>query len=200
MAEEKLQGSDRAEYGVTIVKNLADHLTEKYGGYGKRNLYEYLRFYRAYSDFVHLGNAQSSVSAGVPIVHLGSAQLQTLSWSHYRTLMQVPDEKARKWYEDETRKSGWNVKTLKRNISTQYYYRILQSSDPSVVEREMKELMSPYQDKLEFIKSPYIVEFLGMQEKRAYHESDLETNRNAGFRSAGYCIILAFPYRDIMPG
>lgn len=88
--------------------------------------------------------------------------------------MQVSDEKARKWYETETLRAGWNVATLKRNISTQYYYRVIQSSDPTRVEKEMKRLTSAYQDKLEFIKSPYIAEFLGMQENQSYLESDLE--------------------------
>lgn len=61
--EEELQGADRAEYGTTVIKNLSKHLTEKYGrGYSKRNLYEYLQFYRTYPDFVHLGNAQSAGS------------------------------------------------------------------------------------------------------------------------------------------
>jgi predicted nuclease of restriction endonuclease-like (RecB) superfamily len=123
---------------------------------------------------VHLESAQSSASEATSIVHLESAQLQTLSWSHYRTLMQVSDEKARKWYETETLRAGWNVATLKRNISTQYYYRVIQSSDPIRVEKEMKCLTSAYQDKLEFIKSPYIAEFLGMQENQSYLESDLE--------------------------
>lgn len=68
----------------------------------------------------------------------------------------------------------WSVKTLQRNVSTQYYYRILKSYDKESVREEMKELASPYEDKLEYIKSPYIAEFLGMQENRAYHESELE--------------------------
>jgi predicted nuclease of restriction endonuclease-like (RecB) superfamily len=88
--------------------------------------------------------------------------------------MQVLDKPARDWYEQEAIKEMWSVKTLQRNVSTQYYYRILKSYDKESVREEMKELASPYEDKLEYIKSPYIAEFLGMQENRAYHESELE--------------------------
>jgi predicted nuclease of restriction endonuclease-like (RecB) superfamily len=51
---------------------------------------------------------------------------------------------------------------------------MLKTQDKIGVENEMKELTSPYQDKLEFIKNPVIAEFLGMQENTSYYESDLE--------------------------
>ena len=88
--------------------------------------------------------------------------------------MQVEDESARSWYEKEAYEQTWSVRTLQRNISSQYYYRMLKTQDKTGVENEMKELTSPYQDKLEFIKNPVIAEFLGMQENTSYYESDLE--------------------------
>ena len=97
-----------------------------------------------------------------------------LSWTHYRVLLQVKDEIAREWYESEALKETWSVKTLQRNISSQYYYRILKTQGKSAVETEMKELTSEYQTKLEFIKNPVIAEFLGMKEDTSYLESDLE--------------------------
>ena len=63
---------------------------------------------------------------------------------------------------------------MQRNVSSQYYYRMLKTQVPDQVEREMKELTSQYQNKLEFIKNPVIAEFLGMQEDTSYLESDLE--------------------------
>ncbi len=86
----------------------------------------------------------------------------------------MEDEAARKWYAREAYGQMWSVRTLQRNISSQYYYRILKTQDKAGVEDEMKRLTSPYQDKLEFIKNPVIAEFLGMQEDVSYHESDLE--------------------------
>ena len=97
-----------------------------------------------------------------------------LSWTHYRTLMQVTDPNARAWYENEAYKQTWSVRTLQRNISTQYYDRMLLSHNSKAVENEMKQLTSEYQGKLEFIRNPVIAEFLGMQEDTSYLESDLE--------------------------
>lgn len=74
----------------------------------------------------------------------------------------------------EACEQGWSVRTLQRNVSSQYYYRMLKTQVPDQVEREMKELTSQYQNKLEFIKNPVIAEFLGMQEDTSYLESDLE--------------------------
>ncbi len=75
-----------------------------------------------------------------------------LSWSHYRTLLQVEDKTARNWYEKEALDQTWSVRTLQRNISSQYYYRMLQTPKSDMVENEMKEQTSAYQrDKYEFI-------------------------------------------------
>ena len=69
----------------------------------------------------------------------------------------------------------WGVRTLQRNISSQYYHRILQAQKQDVVEQEMKKLTSSYQkDKLEFIKNPVIAEFLGFSSNTNFTESDLE--------------------------
>lgn len=107
---------------------------------------------------------------------MNEARSQTgiLSWTHYRILTQVEDTTARKWYEKEAYEQVWSTTTLQRNVSSQYYYRILKSQDKQAVEDEMKKLTSSYQNKLEFIKNPVIAEFLGMQQDTSYLESDLE--------------------------
>ena len=174
IAEEALKNANRAEYGAAVIQNLSKYLTKEYGrGFGQRNLYEYLRFYRAYPEILHFENAKSDEDAQDGILHFGNAK-SLLSWTHYRVLIQELDPKARAWYEQEAYQQNWNAKTLQRNISTQYYYRMLKTSDPVGVEQEMLEKTSAYQNKLEFIKNPYIAEFLGMQENQSYHESDLE--------------------------
>ena len=85
---------------------------------------------------------------------------QFLSWSHYDVLLQVADQEARDWYASEAYDQSWSVRTLQRNISSQYYYRMLKTQDKNAVESEMKELTSPYQEKLEFIKNP-VIKILG---------------------------------------
>jgi predicted nuclease of restriction endonuclease-like (RecB) superfamily len=73
-----------------------------------------------------------------------------LSWTHYRILTQVEDTAARQWYEKEAYDQVWSTTTLQRNVSSQYYYRILKSLDKQTVEDEMKELTSSYQNKFMF--------------------------------------------------
>lgn len=98
-----------------------------------------------------------------------------LSWSHYAVLLQVKDSKARAWYEREAVEQTWSVRTLQRNVSTQYYYRMLQTQRQDLVENEMKELTAEYQnDKLEFIRNPVVAEFLGLSSNTDFTESDLE--------------------------
>lgn len=161
IAEEELQGLDRAEYGAKIIAKLAKELTDKYGkGFTKSNLYNFYSFYRLYPEIFH------TLSGKSPIV---------LSWSHYCVLLQVGDKAARDWYEKEAKEQTWSVRTLQRNISSQYYYRMLQTHRKDLVEEEMKEKTAEYQnDKYEFIKNPVIAEFLGLSSNTDYTESDLE--------------------------
>ena len=85
--------------------------------------------------------------------------VKLLSWSHYAVLLQVEDVEARDWYAKEAYDQTWSVRTLQRNVSSQYYYRMLKTQSPLQVETEMKELTSSYQNKLEFIKNPIVAEF-----------------------------------------
>ena len=160
IADEELNGESRAEYGAEVIKKLSKDLNAQYGkGYTKTNLYNFYSFYKMYPEIFHSESGKSNVK---------------LSWTHYRVLIQVKDEIAREWYENEALRETWSVKTLQRNISSQYYYRILKTQDKTAVEAEMKKLTSEYHAKLEFIKNPIIAEFLGMREDTSYLESDLE--------------------------
>ena len=99
-----------------------------------------------------------------------------LSWTHYRVLLQVEDKAARDWYTKEAAEQTWSVRTLQRNISSQYYYRLLKSQNPEPVKQEMEKLTAGYQaDKLEFIKNPMITEFLGLSGSTDFTESKLES-------------------------
>ena len=69
------------------------------------------------------------------------------------------------------------MRTLHRNIDTQYYYRLLQSGEKESVMQEMLEKNYNYQqDKFEFIKNPVVVEFLGLTPDASFNETDLETS------------------------
>ena len=98
-----------------------------------------------------------------------------LTWTHYRRLLDVSDTAARKWYEQEAFNQTWSVRTLDRNISTQYYYRLIASQHKEAVEAEMEAKTKEFQqDKLEFIKNPVVAEFLGLSATTDFTESDLE--------------------------
>ena len=161
IAEEELGGQERSEYGLQIIKKLSKELTNRYGkGYDKGTLYRCLKFYKMFPEIVASLRQQSGA---------------ILSWTHYRILIQVEDKSARDWYEKEAAEQTWSVRTLQRNISSQYYYRMLGTQKKELVESEMKELTAPYQnDKLEFIKNPVVAEFLGFSQNTDFTESDLE--------------------------
>ena len=126
IASEELQGEDRAKYGAEIIKKLAKELSVEYGrGYTKSNPYSFYSFYKTYPEIFQTSSGKS---------------VGLLSWSHYAALLQVKDEKARDWYEKEAVEQTWSVRTLQRNISSQYYYRMLKTQKKELVESEMKNL------------------------------------------------------------
>ncbi len=160
IVEEEQGGASRAEYGKALLKNLAAELTPIYGNaYSVRRLRDYRQFYLYFKD-----------------IEIWHSRVPNLTWTHYRELLMVNDETARNWYMHEAAKEMWSVRTLHRNISSQYYHRLLQSQAKNVVIEEMKQLTAPMQnDKLEFIKNPVVAEFLGLAQNSQYTETELET-------------------------
>ena len=160
IAEEHLDEDGHAEYGKQVIRTLAMQLTAEYGGgFDFSSIYKYLRFYRAFPILDSLRPKSGNI----------------LSWSHYRVLLQVSDPEARRWYMNEAGEQTWSIRTLQRNISSQYYQRMLMSQHKDAVEKEMLEMTRPLQDRLEFIKNPVIAEFLGMSRNTDYTETELET-------------------------
>ena len=99
-----------------------------------------------------------------------------LPWTHYERLIRVEDKQAREWYAKEAFNEGWSYRTLNRNINTLYYERLLMSKKKQPVVNEMQDKTKAYQqDKLEYIKSPVVLEFLGLPEDISLAESKLET-------------------------
>ena len=97
-----------------------------------------------------------------------------LSWTHYRIILQESSKEARDWYEQEAARETWSTRTLQRNVSSQYYHRLLKSQDKTLVHDEMVKETSPLQDRLEHLKNPVVAEFLGFKNRTDYTESDLE--------------------------
>ena len=146
--------NDRAEYGKRLLEYLSAQLTAEFGqGFSVRNLRAMRQFYCCF-----------------PIRHTLCAEL---SWSHYRLLMRVPDEKARAFYADECAKSAWSVRQLERQIHTMYYQRILASQDKASVAAEI-QATEPKPEYEKIVKDPYVMEFLQIQPDTHVYENDLE--------------------------
>ncbi len=188
IARENLDGAERAEYGKKIITELSRDLTNKYGkGFDRISLYNYLKFYRCFPEIVGAVSQQSQIVDAVSRQSenavalrpqfgiLYSANPKLLPWTHYRELIRVEDAEAREWYEQEALREMWSTRTLHRNISSQYYYRLMQSGNKKKVTDEMHHLtQSMQQDKLGFMKNPVVAEFLGLQPNADFTETELE--------------------------
>lgn len=136
------------------IENLSKKLTEDYGaGFSQRNLRNMRKFYLLYQNW-------NTVCA-------------KLTWSHYRFLLRVENEKARQWYIEETIKEHWSSRQLDRQISTMYYERLLSSQDKSEVVAEAKDKLKDIIPE-QFIKDPYVLEFIDLKDYPALRESVLE--------------------------
>ncbi len=156
IVEEEQKGNERAAYGEGLIKGLSQRLIEEYGkGFSQRNLRSMRSFYLAF-----------------PILQTLSAKL---SWSHYLLILKLEDEKARHWYINECEVSNWSVRALERQINSHYFERILLSQDKQSVSDEVKEKTKElvYSAK-EFVKDPYVLEFLNLSQNERLYESDLE--------------------------
>lgn len=166
----------RAEYGEQVIKKLAKELSAKYGrGYQKSNLYLFVSFYQNHPDFFQLSTGKSlRLDTDEIFQSLTGKSPIRLSWTHYSIILQELSTEGRAWYEREAANEMWSTRTLQRNVSSQYYHRLLNSQDKEIVHDEMTALTRPLQDKLEYLKNPVVAEFLGFKNNTNYSESNLE--------------------------
>lgn len=199
IVEQEQHGEARAQYGKHVIEIASLTLTAEFGkGYSIANLKSFRKFYLTFK-YLQIGQTLSAQSADrqvskgqtpsvlsesdiqrMPSAELELAQIlpANLSWSHYERLMRIADEDERDWYMREAALEGWSVRTLDRNIGSQYYYRLLQTpeSKKGEVIDEMKKLTADYQkDRHKFMRNPVVAEFLGFSAESAYSETNLET-------------------------
>ena len=191
IVEEEQNGTSRAEYGKHVIEVASAALTKEFGkGFSYTNIANYKRFYLTFSDLQILQTVseefkkqkhqtlsdESSLLPQKGQTPPAQFELRFLPWSHYERLIRVEDKKAREWYAKEAFEQGWSFRTLNRNINTLYYERLLMSTKKQPVVDEMQDKTKAYQqDKLEYIKSPVVLEFLGLPEDTSLAESKLET-------------------------
>lgn len=180
IVEELQQGEPRAEYGKNLLKQVSADLTQKLGkGFSVQNLERMRNFYLIYSNSSkELRNSEifikSSKELRISEEEIITVKLLPISWSHYLFLMGIDNERERQFYEIESARNNWDLKTLKRQFDTGLYERLALSKDKEkVIELSQKghEITKPS----DIIKDPLILEFLGLDEKEVYSESELET-------------------------
>jgi predicted nuclease of restriction endonuclease-like (RecB) superfamily len=84
--------------------------------------------------------------------------------------MRVQNKEAQKYYLNEAAEQQWSVRTLERNINTLTYQRVL-SNQVTTNTPEISEI-NPISD---FIKDPYIFEFLNIEQPKNETELKIET-------------------------
>lgn len=173
IVEEEQSGADRAQYGQYILKELSEYLTKNFGkGFSVTNLKQMRQFYLVYAQD-QIGQTLSDQFKNHPTVSTGRKFF--LSWSHYLKLMRIENIDERHFYEVEAVKNNWSLRELNRQFDAALYERLALSIDKEKISQLAKkgQLVEKTSD---IVKDPYVLEFLGLEEKSGYSESDLETH------------------------
>jgi len=191
--------ADRAQlYGKALIQKLSLKLSNKLGkGFSKRSLEQFRKFYLEYQKITQTLSAQSfkgndespvkALSVGLAgddisifkgkkyeeICQALSVEFK-LSWSHYVVLLTVKALDKRKFYEIEAIDNSWGIRELKRQIASSLYERLAISRDKNEIQ-ELAEKGQIVQEPKDILKSPYVLEFLELEESLAYSEHELET-------------------------
>ena len=177
IVEHEQQGAARAKYGKELLKELSLRLTEEFGnGFSERNLRSFRSFYRTYQErSPQIWQKPSAKLALEPKSQKPSGQSPfTLSWSHYVLLLTIKNPEERSFYEIEATQSGWSLPELKRQLNSGLFERLALSRNKKQV-RLLAEKGHTVTQPSDMLKDPYILEFLGLEEKPTYSESDLES-------------------------
>lgn len=156
IVEEEQQGQERADYGTALIRHLSVRLTEEFGkGFDARELRRIRQFYLSFP--------------------IRDALRPELAWTHYRLLVRVEKAAARTWYMREAADQNWSTRALQRQINALYYERLRMSRDKAPVTEEMQARTTPLAlTPQDFIKDPYVLEFLGIPDAHPFRESELE--------------------------
>lgn len=156
IVEEEQEGQQRAEYGTQLIKKLSRSLSGEFGnGFSLANLKNFRQFYLTYPDFLKSYAARS-----------------LLSWTHYRLIMRVESPAARDYYMHEAASQNWTTRVLERNINSLYYERLLTS--PNNRKALIKQNTFKQNVITDFIKDPYVLEFLGVPDNYPIPEKTIE--------------------------
>ena len=156
IVEEEQAGASRAEYGQRVINDLAEKLSVEFGrGFDARELRRYRQFYLLFPKW--------------------DALRPELTWTHYRTLIRVENERARLYYMNEAALQNWSTRALDSQIERLTYERILSSQNQLIV-KEAEDAASRQAPltPADIIKDPYVLDFLGLPSGVNFYEKDLE--------------------------
>lgn len=146
IVEDELQGKSRADYGKGTLRKLSKQLTLEFGkGFDDSNLRNIRAFYKAFP--------------------IRDALRHELSWTHYRLLSRLESDEKRTFYINEAIASNWNSRELERQINSLSFER-------TIAEPKKKDSKTDIQN---YIKDPYIFEFLGLNAVEKNTERNLES-------------------------
>jgi len=197
IVKEEQRGKDRAAYGKEVIKALAERLTDEFGkGFSTSNLAYMRSFYLLYPDRTPIFQTPSgklrtaqidrTLSGRLPIFQTPSGKLKssstgpgplrpfTLSWSHYVFLLGIKNPGERSFYEIEAGQQNWTIRELKRHFDSGLYERLALSRDKKGIRRLAQEGQTVGHSR-DLLKEPLVLEFLGLDERSRYSESDLES-------------------------
>lgn len=160
IVEDEQGGKRRAQYGAQVLHDVSARLTKEFGrGFTAANLRNFRQFYQTFSW-----------------EEICDTVCSKLSWSHFRVLMRVEKPEARGWYANEAASQGWSVRALDRQVGTLFYERLLASRDRAGVAAEavLRIAEEAPTDPREFIRDPYVLEFLGLNAGPAIYEQKVE--------------------------
>ena len=200
IVEDEQQGKERAEYGKKVLKELSKRLSADFGkGFSERNLEQMRLFYLTYPisqttsakleideniSSNPLTNFKTLVNKSIPqtvsahlekeSIHEMASRKFNLSWSHYLKLIRIQNLDERSFYEIESAANNWTLKELQRQFDSGLYERLALSRNKEGI-KKLAEKGQIIEKPADFLKDPYILEFLNLPEQHQYSESDLET-------------------------
>lgn len=158
IVEHEQKGRRRAAYGEALLEDLSRRLTADVGvGFTPTNLRYMRQFFLAFPNHHALRDDFRS----------------RLSWTHFRVLLGVEHPEARQWYLNEAAEQQWSTRQLERQIAALYYDRLLMSRRKTPVRREAREKLAAIEPE-QFIRDPYVLDFLDLKDYPALRESNVE--------------------------
>ena len=179
IVEQEQKGKNRAGYGDYLVVNLSRYLTDTFGkGFSEANIWNFRQFYLTFPSGTQFSRRRlenlKNISDEPQFSTRRVENLENITWSHWRLIMRIENKAERDYYIQETSEQNWNVKVLERNIRSGYYRRLLSTQKKAITVKSKKSIKK-IANAFDFIKDPFVLEFLDVAEDMTGKETELET-------------------------